>query len=290
MQHLSVKAFAKINLGLLITGRRPDGYHTLETVFAPIDWYDTLSFTLADGLSMRCTNLDLPVDDGNLCIRAAKALREHAGVGRGVVIDLVKNIPFGAGLGGGSSDAAATLKALNNLWATGVSPDELHTIAVGLGADVPYFLGEGSLAFASGIGDCLEELGYSLPFHIVTIFPGEPVSTVWAYRNFNPKFDRDIPDLKALLRALCGAADRSVLDAFENDFESVVFDRYPAVKQVRDELLAAGGFFASLSGSGSAVFALFDSEEKAREAAARFALRHPVSLTPPSFSMETVDS
>ncbi len=290
MQHLSVKAFAKINLGLLITGRRPDGYHTLETVFAPVDWHDALSFALADDLSMRCTNLDLPVDDRNLCIRAAKALREHAGVSHGAVIDLVKNIPFGAGLGGGSSDAAATLKALNRLWATGLSREELHAIAVGLGADVPYFLGEGSLAFASGIGDRLEELGYPLPFHIVTVFPGEPVSTVWAYRNFRPKFDREVPDLKALLQALCDTGDRSVLDAFENDFEPVVFDRYPAVKRTRDELLAAGGFFASLSGSGSAVFALFDSEERAREAAARFRPRHPVSLTPSSFSMETVDS
>ncbi len=285
MQHISLKAFAKINLGLLITARRPDGYHTLETVFAPINWYDELSFSTAEDLVMQCSNLELPVDDSNLCIRAAKALRAHAGIGRGASIELVKHIPFGAGLGGGSSDAAATLGALNRLWGLDLTREELRGIAVGLGADVPYFLGEGALSHATGIGERLEELGYSLPFHIVTLFPDEHISTVWAYRNFYPRFDRAVPDLKTLLGLLCEGGDRSVLEAFENDFQPAVFDHFPAVRQARDELLDTGSFFASLSGSGSAVFGLFDSEEAASGAFERLSGKYPAAITPAGFRM-----
>jgi len=285
MQHIARKAFAKINLGLLITARRPDGYHTLETVFAPINWYDELSFSPAQDLFMQCSNRELPVDDSNLCIRAARALREHAGIARGASIELVKHIPFGAGLGGGSSDAAATLGALNRLWGLDLPREELHDIAVGLGADVPYFLGDGALSYATGIGEQLEELGFSLPFNIVTVFPGEHISTVWAYRNFYARFDREVPDLKALLGVLCDGGDRSVLEAFENDFEPAVFDHFPAVRQARDELLDAGSFFASLSGSGSAVFGLFDSEEAASAALGRLSGTYPATLTPAGFSM-----
>lgn len=286
MHHVSVRACAKINLGLLITGRRPDGYHTLETVFAPIDWYDTLDFTLAEGISMSCSNLDLPSDDSNLCIRAAKALRDHAGVQAGVEIGLVKRVPFGAGLGGGSSDAAATLRVLNSLWGVGASSEELHRIAVRLGADVPYFLEMKGLAYAAGIGEELEELSLALPFHVVTVFPGVQVPTVWAYRNFHPRFDRQVPDLKGLVARLCNERDTSVLEVFDNDFSPVVFGHYPVVAQVRDSLTASGAEFVSLSGSGSAVYALFGDVSAANAAVERMAAFGRVNLTPAGFRME----
>ncbi|MBN1278189.1 MAG: 4-(cytidine 5'-diphospho)-2-C-methyl-D-erythritol kinase [Chlorobium sp.] len=287
MYPLSVKSFAKINLGLLITSKRPDGYHTLETVFAPVDWFDTLEFRDADTLSMRCTDPRLPVDENNLCLKAARILRETAGIGEGVSIILDKRIPFGAGLGGGSSDAATVLRTLNDRWNTGASTEDLHRLAVSLGADVPYFLEMKGLAFARGIGDDLEDLSLTLPFYVVTVFPEEHISTVWAYRNFYPRFARIVPDLKLLTRRLCIEGDRSALDCFENDFEPAVFDHYPLVKTVKQELLDAGSFFASLSGSGSAVFGLFDSRETAEEAAAAMRLRQfRCSLTAPGFSME----
>lgn len=287
MQHISVKAFAKINLGLLITGKRPDGYHTLETVFAPINWYDELTFASADELCMTCSNTDLPSDDNNLCLKAAKALRDHAGTTDGAAVGLTKNIPFGAGLGGGSSDAATTLRALNMLWDIHVPPADLHSLAVKLGADVPYFLEtSGGLAFASGIGEQLQDLDCSLPFHVVTVFPGEHVSTVWAYRNFYPRFERKVPDLKNMVKRLCRNRDLAVLKVFENDFEPVVFDHYPSVRKVKEELLEQGALFASLSGSGSAVFGLFDGQPEAERAERSFSERYPVSLTPPSFRME----
>ncbi len=285
MQHISAKAFAKINLGLLITGKRPDGYHTLETVFVPINWYDELTFISAGELEMSCSNLDLPSDDNNLCLKAANALRDYAGVTAGVSISLAKNIPFGAGLGGGSSDAATTLRVLNSMWDVHAPSADLHALAVKLGADVPYFLEATGLAFASGIGEQLEDLESSLPYHIVTVFPGEHISTVWAYRNFYPKFERMVPDLKGMVSGLCRNGDRAFLQAFENDFEPVVFDHYPAVRGVKEALLGHGAFFASLSGSGSAVFGLFEAEEEAQKAMQAFSERYPASLTPPSFRM-----
>ncbi|NTU67447.1 MAG: 4-(cytidine 5'-diphospho)-2-C-methyl-D-erythritol kinase [Chlorobiaceae bacterium] len=286
MLHVSVKACAKINLGLLITGRRPDGYHTLETVFAPIEWHDTLDFTLDEGISMSCSNLDLPSDDSNLCVRAAKALRDYAGVKAGVRIGLVKQVPFGAGLGGGSSDAAATLRVLNRLWEVDVPSVELHRIAVKLGADVPYFLEMKGLAYAAGIGEELEDLSLSLPYHVVTVFPEVQVPTVWAYKNFRPKFDRPVPDLKELVAKLCDEGDTGVLGVFENDFSPVVFEHYPIVREVRDGLAGAGAAFVSLSGSGSAVYALFRDGAAAQAAAGGMQAFGRVNVTPPGFRME----
>ncbi|MEE9904554.1 4-(cytidine 5'-diphospho)-2-C-methyl-D-erythritol kinase [Chlorobium sp.] len=286
MHTLSVKSFAKINLGLLITSKRADGYHTIETVFAPVDWFDTLEFADSDSLVMSCTDPGLPVDDENLCLRAARILRESAGIGRGVSITLDKRIPFGAGLGGGSSDAATVLRTLNERWNAGASADDLHLLAVRLGADVPYFLEMNGLAYARGIGDDLEDLSMTLPFHVVTVFPEEHVSTVWAYRNFYSRFGRAVPDLRTLAKKLCVDGDRSVLGAFENDFEPAVFDHFPVVKAVKRELLDYGGFYASLSGSGSAVFALFDSRDSADTAMEAMRQRgFRCCLTAPGFSM-----
>lgn len=281
----TVKAFAKINLALLITGKRQDGYHTLETIFAPVDWYDTLEFSESDLISMSCTNIDLPVDDNNLCIRAAKALQQFAGISSGVAMKLHKQVPFGAGLGGGSSDAATVLRVLNDLWQVNISSAELHNLAVKLGADVPYFLTMKGLAYAKGIGDDLDDLGITLPFYIVTVFPEVHISTVWAYKNFYPRFDRQLPDLKKLASELCISGKRDVLPVFENDFESAVFDHFPQVLKVKSVLLESGAIFASLSGSGSAVFALFEREEQAECAMKQLPDAYRMSLTSPGFSM-----
>ncbi|MEI8033069.1 MAG: 4-(cytidine 5'-diphospho)-2-C-methyl-D-erythritol kinase [Chlorobiaceae bacterium] len=286
MLKLSVKSFAKINLGLFITGKRPDGYHSLETIFAPINWYDTLEFADSDTVSMTCSNADLPVDESNLCIRAAKSLKEAAGVESGVAMRLHKELPFGAGLGGGSSDAATVLRTLNRMWRLNASPADLHAIAVKLGADVPYFLEMSGLAYARGIGDELEELGFSLPYHVVTLFPEEHVSTVWAYRNFYPRFERHVPDLKRLASELCQRGDKSVVSLFENDFEAAVIDHFPAVRQAKQSLLEGGSFFVSLSGSGSAVFGLFERHEDALRALNSLPEGCRKSLTAPGFSMK----
>jgi len=286
MLPLSVKSFAKINLGLLITGKRDDGYHTLETIFAPINWYDVIEFSDSRDISMSCSNETLPVDDNNLCVRAAKALQQFAGIKRGVTMKLHKQVPFGAGLGGGSSDAATVLRVLNDLWQLNVSLTDLHLLAVALGADVPYFLEIKGLAYARGIGDDLDDLGFTLPYYIVTVFPEEHISTVWAYKNFYRRFDRELPDLKTCVTELCLSGKQEVLPVFENDFEPAVFDHFPAVRLVKSNLLKAGSIFASLSGSGSAVFGLFESESEAVEAMKQLPEGYRKSLTPQGFSME----
>lgn len=285
MPLLSVKAFAKINLGLLITAKRPDGYHTLETIFAPINWYDVIGFSESDDVSMTCSNADLPVDDSNLCVRAAKALQKFSGCTKGVSMTLHKDVPFGAGLGGGSSDAATVLRVLNGFWQIEAPPAELHRLAVSLGADVPYFLETKGLAYASGIGDELEDLGLVLPYHIVTVFPEVHISTVWAYRNFYAHFERMVPDLKSSVRELCSKGRKELFPLFENDFEPAVFDHFPAVSEVKNILLESGSVFASLSGSGSAVYGFFESGEKAAAAMAAMPGHYRASLTPPGFSM-----
>jgi len=286
MLPLSVKSFAKINLGLLITGKRDDGYHTLETIFAPINWYDVIEFSDSRDISMSCSNETLPVDDNNLCVRAAKALQQFAGIKRGVTMKLHKQVPFGAGLGGGSSDAATVLRVLNDLWQLNVSLTDLHLLAVALGADVPYFLEIKGLAYARGIGDDLDDLGFTLPYYIVTVFPEEHISTVWAYKNFYRRFDRELPDLKTCVTELCLSGKQEVLPVFENDFEPAVFDHFPAVRLVKSTLLDAGSVFTSLSGSGSAVFGLFEREEVALAAMKHLSEAYRMSLTPPGFSME----
>jgi 4-diphosphocytidyl-2-C-methyl-D-erythritol kinase len=283
---LTVKAFAKINLGLLITGKRHDGYHTLETIFAPINWYDTLEFTEAYSISMSCTNVDLPIDDNNLCIKAAKSLQQFAGIQKGIAIKLHKDVPFGAGLGGGSSDAATVLRVLNALWEVNASQEELHSLAVKLGADVPYFLEMKGLAYARGIGDELDNLAFTLPYYVVTVFPKVHIATVWAYKNFYPRFGRELPDLKKHASDLCLFGKKEGLPAFENDFEQAVFDHFPAVRLVKSTLLDSGSLFSSLSGSGSALFGLFERKDEAVAAMKCLPEAYRMSLTPPGFSME----
>lgn len=285
MHPLLVKSFAKINLGLLITAKRQDGYHTLETIFAPINWYDTIEFSDSEKILMSCSNSDLPVDDNNLCIKAARSLQQFAAVRKGIAMKLQKQVPFGAGLGGGSSDAATVLRVLNELWKVNASPAELHALAVKLGADVPYFLSMKGLAYATGIGDELDDLALTLPYYIVTVFPEEHIATVWAYKNFYSRFDRELPDLKKLLSELCLSGKKEGLPAFENDFEPAVFDHFPAVRKVKLTLLEAGSLFSSLSGSGSAVFGLFEREDEALAAMKLLPEAYRKNLTPPGFCM-----
>jgi len=282
----TINAYAKINLVLFITGKLPNGYHTLETIFAPINWYDTLTFELAETIEMTSTNADLPTDDSNLCVKAAKCLQAESGSQKGVKISLEKNVPFGAGLGGGSSDAAATLNALNELWELSLSGETLHKLATELGADVPYFLEMPALALGTGIGEELTDLQVAFPFSIVTVFPKTAISTAWAYKNFKQNFDRPLPDTATEIQIACETGDLSRMQQFENDFESVVYENHAEVKKLRDDLVEAGSGFTRLSGSGSAVFGVFEDDEKAKACYEAMSKRYPASLTPKSFQMK----
>ena len=257
---------AKINLGLHVLRRRPDGYHDIETVFLRIPWYDTVRARPADTLTFTCSDPSLPVDEENLCVQAARRLTACAGVQRGAALHLEKRLPYGAGLGSGSSDAAATLLLLRDLWALDVPDTELARLAADLGSDVPFFL-DGPAAYATGRGERLEPLvdpttgaPYACPFHVVVVAPAVHVSTADAYRAVTPSA-AGRPDLKALVCSNDLARWRTAL---VNDFEAVAFSMHPELAQIKRTLLDAGAGYAALSGSGAALFGLFEDPESTR--------------------------
>ncbi|RMF57012.1 MAG: 4-(cytidine 5'-diphospho)-2-C-methyl-D-erythritol kinase [Bacteroidetes bacterium] len=260
---------AKINLGLHVLRRRPDGYHDLETVFLRIGWADRLTARPGETLRMTCSDPALPTDERNLCMKAARALQRAFGVTHGAALHLEKHVPYGAGLGGGSSDAAATLLLLSDLWGLDAPPDRLHALAAGLGSDVPFFLGP-EAAFATGRGERLTPLldpatgaPYRFPFALVVAVPPVHVATAEAYRLVRPRATGR-PDLRAVVTSNDLARWRAEL---VNDFEAPVMAAFPGIRTAREVLVAAGAGYAALSGSGAAVFGVFEAEAAARTAA-----------------------
>ena len=271
---LTERAPAKINLGLHVLRKRPDGYHDVETVLHRIDWADTLTAQPADALSMTCSDPALPTDEANLCMQAARALADAVDGLAGAAIHLEKKVPYGAGLGGGSSDAAATLRLLSRLWELSPASDALHDIARRIGADVPFFLEEAPAAYATGRGDDLTPLrhagrSYQLPYPVLVVVPPVEVATPDAYARVTPD-DTERPHLPSLLRT----NDLSRwCTALRNDFEGPMAERYPEIREVKRWLRAEGADYVSLSGSGGAVYGVFSATDRAKAARARGADR-----------------
>lgn len=260
------QAPAKINLGLHVLRRRADGYHDVETVLVPIAWQDRLTVEPAHRFRFTCSDAGLPTDDRNLCVRAARALAVHAGIEPRGALRLDKRVPHGAGLGGGSSDAAHTLRLLADFWQLEVPAEALHGLAAGLGSDVAFFLRDEAL-LATGRGEVLEPLAaeaYRLPFDLTVVMPPVQVSTAAAYALVRPSGDGR-PDLRAVVRSNDLARWRREL---VNDFEEPVLAGHPAIGRAKQRLLDAGAGYAALSGSGAAVFGVFERGEEARAAAA----------------------
>ena len=269
---LTQHAPAKINLGLHVLRQRPDGDHDIETVLHRIDWGDTITATPADTLSLTCSDPALPTDANNLCLQAAHRLRDAFGVTAGADLHLDKQVPYGAGLGGGSSDAAATLRLLTRLWDLDPAPERLRDIGGAIGADVPFFLMDAPAAYATGRGDTLSPLSsdgdaYRLPFPLLVAVPSVEVSTPWAYTQVTPS-GTNRPDLRRVVRSNDLAGWRAALT---NDFEAPVTAAEPSVESVRDALMDTDAAYVSLSGSGGAVYGNFETEAAAQEA--RTALR-----------------
>lgn len=274
------RAFAKINLGLKILRKREDGYHDIETVLHRVDISDDLTVEKADGLSLVCSDPDLGGED-NLVLRAARALRDRCGVRDGALLTLGKRIPHGAGLGGGSADAAAALLLLSRHWGLDLPPGDLAEVAVSLGSDVPFFLGAGT-AHATSRGERITRFDLTLPSAILVVSPPLRISTREAYRSVVPRGEGGEGDLRVLLERLSGRPDlfRGVI---ANDFEDSVFRAYPGVASIRDRLYREGAEFALMSGSGSSVFGLFPDAPSARRAAAGFTGGARTFVTAPGF-------
>jgi 4-diphosphocytidyl-2-C-methyl-D-erythritol kinase len=242
---------AKLNLFLHVVGRRPDGYHLLQTVFRLIDYGDTLGFKVRDdGAIIRHGQIPGVTPEQDLCVRAARLLKQHAGCAQGVEIFLEKRLPLGGGLGGGSSDAATTLLALNRLWGLSLARAELQGLALQLGADVPVFI-FGQSAFAEGVGETLQPIELPPAWYVVLVPPVQ-VSTAGIFGS--PELTRNTIPIRM--------SDFSS-GQMGNDLEPVVCAKYPVVAEYLSWLGSFGK--ARMTGSGACVFAEFTSEREARK-------------------------
>jgi 4-diphosphocytidyl-2-C-methyl-D-erythritol kinase len=269
----ALPAFAKINLSLRVTGRRPDGYHELRTVFQTVTLHDTLTFAprADEQIELTCDAADVPADETNLVHRAALLLRARYGLRLGARVELSKSVPAGGGLGGGSADAAVALLGLARLWRVPVKIEELRELGAQLGADVPFFF-TGGTALGTGRGTEITPLPDRPETPLVVVTPGVKVSTAAAYKALNaPALTKaDQPAKLPISRTLPGAA-RALAEETGNDFEPVVFRLEPECERARAALLRVGAYTAHLSGSGASVYGVFDSEQAQAQAAAQLA-------------------
>jgi 4-diphosphocytidyl-2-C-methyl-D-erythritol kinase len=263
LQNMQLSAPAKINLSFAIKGRRADGFHEIETLMAPISLADRITIERAaedSGIQFSCDDSSLPAGDDNLVVRAAKLFRERTGIASGISIGLEKRIPHGAGLGGGSSDAACTLLGLNELFAAGLAQEELLKLAAQLGSDVPFFLAR-SAAICRGRGEIVEPASLPGKFHLVLVKPDFGVPTPWAYSKW--KDSRELPGVDYSAQEFGGVR-------FANDLERPVFEKFVLLAHLKTWLRRQPEVAVALmSGSGSSVFAVLREQSHGADLAAR---------------------
>jgi len=263
MHTLILKAPAKVNYLLDVISRRPDGYHELRMVMQRINLCDDISITVTDapGIMVTCSNTGVPDGPDNIAWKAARTMLDLSGTDMGVTIEITKNIPVAAGLGGGSSDAATVLMGLNELLELGLSDQRLMDIGVTLGADVPFFIFKKS-ALAEGIGDKLSAMPQMPKAWILLVNPGVHVSTAWVYRSLLLTSERALsilPEFYGTIKDICSI--------FSNDLESVTIPAFPIIAEIKKQMMDLGATCSMMSGSGSTVFAVFDNKNKADIAA-----------------------
>ena len=259
-----LRTSAKVNLVLEVLGKRPDGYHELSTVMQAVDLFDRLTVEAAGTISLETSEATLPTDDRNLVVRAARLLREAAGVDAGARMVLDKRIPIAAGLGGGSSDAAATLWGLNRLWGLRWRRERLVELAVKLGMDVPFFLGRGR-ALGTGRGEVLRPLPAVGGYAMVLVNPGVGLSTQEVYGRVPKGWRAEAEGTGRMLDALKKRSGVGVAAALTNHLERWVEPAMPVIGHMKAALLAAGALGAAMSGSGPTVFGLARSLDQARQ-------------------------
>ena len=243
---MKIRAPAKINLRLRVVGKRADGYHLLDTIMAPVSLYDEIeikkiklasrSQPAKPTLTVSCDQPSLPQGEGNLVYQAARLIMEQSGVAQGLHIHIRKRIPVGAGLGGGSTDAAKTLVGLNRMLKLGLSSKRLEKLGALLGADVPFFI-QAKPARARGIGDRLQTLLGMPKLSLVILYPKFAVSTAWVYRNLRFKLTK--PSARISIVSLLGNTN-GIIELLVNDLEAVTIGRYPKIGSLKQKLIQAG--------------------------------------------------
>lgn len=267
MDDITLKALAKINLGLDVVRRREDGYHEVRMVMQTIHLYDRLHIKKSHTPGIRIqSNLSfLPVNENNLVYKAGKILTDEFGITEGVLVDLVKRIPVAAGMAGGSTDAAAMLYGMNRIFGLGLSISELMKRGVKIGADVPYCLMRGT-ALAEGIGEELSSLPPMVRCPVLIAKPPVSVSTKFVYQNLKLDETTKHPDIHALVKDIRKKDFNKICSDMGNILESVTIPNYPVIEQIKDCMMASGAKAAMMSGSGPTVFGLFSDNETAKKA------------------------
>lgn len=251
-------SFAKVNLTLRVLGRRDDGFHEVFTILQMVSLHDTLRFELMGGdIRLTCDDARIPTDSSNIVLRAAEKMRSRYQVSLGASIHIEKRIPSPGGLGGGSSNAAVTLLALNRLWKIDAPIDKLSSIGSELGADVPFFL-HGGTAHGTGTGSTIEPTDDQASMDMIIVTPDVSVSTRSAYASLAAEPLTNADAERILLNYYLGAARGPEM---VNDFEKMVFAAFPEIERVKATLLELGAETALMSGSGASVFGIFDNEE-----------------------------
>lgn len=266
------KAYAKINLTLDVVGRRKDGYHNLETIMQSISLFDLVIIDRMESEIKITTNVKyLPTNNKNIAYKAADLFFKETGIRSGAKILLHKNIPVGAGLAGGSTDAAAVLVGLNRLYGNPLNQKKLLMLGARIGADVPFCM-IGGTALATGIGEKLEHLNNVSGLHVLVVKPKFGVSTELAYKSYDEAEDSIIerPNTEAMLRAIEKGNIKEISKNISNVFEKVVGRKYPIIRGIKSTMCNHGALAAEMSGSGSAVFGIFSSSNKADECAKLF--------------------
>ena len=270
---------SKVNIGLKVLNQRDDGYHNIYTVFQELDFGDSITIEKTDSGCTIKSNVDwIPTDKSNMCHKAYSAIRTKFPDLGGISIHIEKNVPIGSGLGGGSANAAAVLKGMNELYGLGLSNSELENIGTSVGADVPFFIGGGT-QLGEGIGDKLTLLPSHIQGTYLLVIPDVSISTPWAYSELINKLNSEelMPNLAGFF-----SGDYASLKIFENDFERIVIPAYPEIGAIKRKLLELGARFASLSGSGSTVYGIFDEDASAKEAELFFRPTHQTILANPT--------
>lgn len=262
------RAYAKINIGLDVLRRRADGYHEVKMIMQTVDIYDELVLERRKepGIELRMDNSDLPSGGDNLICRAADLLFREKKITEGVNISLTKRIPIAAGMAGGSADAAAALRGLNELFDMGYSLKELQALGVGLGADIPYCLAGGTM-LSEGIGEILTPLPAPPAAHLVIAKPDINVSTAFVYGNLHADRLAWHPDIDGMIAALQKGDLDGITDRLGNVLETVTVKAHPVIEQIRELLRKQGAENALMSGSGPTVFGIFKEKETAARAA-----------------------
>lgn len=281
MDQITRKAYAKINLGLDVIRRRPDGYHEVKMIMQTVGIYDVLTFRKKERLEgspqitialelkemqgMAFSKEALPCDKSNLIYKAAALIMETYDIREGVEITLQKNIPIAAGMAGGSTDAAAVFHGLNELFSLSMSLEDMKKLGVKIGADVPYCI-MGGTALSEGIGEILTPLPAPPKAHLLIAKPDINVSTKFVYENLHADTLQFHPDIDGMVEALKAGSLTGITDRMSNVLETVTVKEYPVINQIKKEMIRSGARNALMSGSGPTVFGVYENAEAAKKA------------------------